>query len=343
MKLKNKPFYLTLTLLFLLVFIALLSARYGAVNIAVEEIGSAIQKKVCNAGMLTLKERIFLDIRLPRTILSLLVGASLAVGGVLVQSLFRNPIVEPGMIGTSSGAAFAVAFFIVLGNTLQLNVSEWSLPFFSCIGGVVGTLLVFMLSNSNRKGKSSIALLLLTGVAVNALFLSGIGFMSYIARDPQARSITFWNLGTISGANWTAVQIVGVTTLIGIFMALRYGKHLNALILGEEEAHYLGINLKKLKLKVILINVVIVSTATAFVGVIGFIGLIVPHLLRMLMGSDNRNLLIYSSLLGAILLCLSDFVARILLSPAELPIGIVTSVVGVPVFLFLLRKKNYFF
>lgn len=327
----------------MLVFIALLSARYGAVNISLDEIFSAIQKKSLNSDLLTLNERIFLDIRLPRTVLSLLVGASLAVGGVLVQSLFRNPIVEPGMIGTSSGAAFAVAFFIVLGNTLQINLAEWSLPFFSCIGGILGTFLVFVLSNSDRKGKSSIVLLLLTGVAINALFLSGIGFMSYIARDPQARSITFWNLGTISGANWSAVQIVGITTLLGIFMALRYGKHLNTLILGEEEANYLGVNLRSLKLKVILINVMIVSTATAFVGVIGFIGLIVPHLLRMIIGSDNRNLLIYSSLLGAILLCLSDFVARILLSPAELPIGIVTSVVGVPVFLYLLRKKNYFF
>ncbi|MFW0739875.1 FecCD family ABC transporter permease [Flavobacterium sp. T12S277] len=342
MKLNNKHFYLSVVLITLLVFIALLSAKYGAVNISLSNITTAFQKTMDGDENLSLNERIFLDIRLPRTILSLFVGATLAVGGVLVQALFRNPIVESGMIGTSSGAAFAVAFFIVVGSTLGINITEWSMPLFSCIGGFLGTAMVFLLSNSNKKGKSSIALLLLTGVAVNAVFLSGIGFMSYIGRDSQARSITFWNLGTLSGANWNAVQIVGITSLIGIFVAYRYGKHLNTLILGEEEAGYLGVNIKSLKIKIIILNAIIVSTATSFVGVIGFVGLIVPHLLRILVGSDNRNLILYACLLGAILLCLSDFVARILLSPAELPIGIVTSIVGVPVFILLLRKKNNF-
>jgi iron complex transport system permease protein len=173
--------------------------------------------------------------------------------------------------------------------------------------------------------------------------MSGVGFLSYIARDPQARSITFWNLGTLSGANWSSVFIVGFTSIVCTIISLYFAKHLNSLILGEEEAKYLGVNIRQLKFKVLLINVIMVATATAFVGVISFVGLIVPHLLRICNGSDNRYLIRNGALLGGIVLCLSDLVARIVLSPAELPIGIVTSFIGVPVFVYLLRQKNYFF
>ncbi|WP_375605326.1 FecCD family ABC transporter permease [Flavobacterium davisii] len=340
---QNKNILLFVLFLFLLIVTVLTSLRYGAVAISIEEIKSAFFHWLDNSQNLPLNERIFLEIRLPRTILSVAVGAILAVGGVLLQSLFRNPIVEPGMIGTSSGAAFGAAFFIVLGNAFGISVDEWSLPLLACLGGVIGTILVLVLSNTNKKGKQSIILLLLTGVAVNALFMSGVGFMGYIARDPQARSITFWNLGTLSGANWKAVQIVSVVGILGVFFAFKLGKSLNTLILGEEEAGYLGVNLKKLKIKVLAINVIMISIATSFVGVIGFIGLIVPHILRMLIGSDNRNLVLYSAILGGIILSIADFIARNILSPAELPIGIITSIVGVPIFIFLLRKRNYFF
>jgi iron complex transport system permease protein len=217
------------------------------------------------------------------------------------------------------------------------------LPIAACLGGMLSTCLVFLLSRSRETNKSAIVLLLLTGIAVNALFLSGVGFLSYIARDPQARSITFWNLGTLSGANWHSVIIVSISSIICILTALRYTKHLNALMIGEEEAHYLGIRIRKLKLVIMSINVIMIAIATAFVGVISFVGLIVPHLLRILKGSDNRFLLVNSTLLGGILLCLSDLISRLLIAPAELPIGIVTSAVGVPIFIFLLRKKNYLF
>jgi len=292
---------------------------------------------------MTLNERIFMEIRLPRGILCILVGASLAVGGTLMQALFRNPIVEPGLVGTSSGAAFGAALYFVLGALFHFNTGEWTLPLAACAGGILSTGLVLVLSQSRQTGKSSVVALLLTGIAVNALFMSGVGFLSYIARDPQARSITFWGLGTLSGANWHSVMVVGVSTVVCIGIALRFGKHLNALMLGEEEAQFLGINLKRLKLSVLLVNVLMVAVATAFVGVISFIGLIVPHLLRIISGSDNRFLIRNSALLGAIMLSLVDLVSRTVLSPAELPIGIVTSVVGVPVFIILLRRKNYFF
>jgi iron complex transport system permease protein len=330
-------------LLTLFIIVSLLSIRYGAVNISMEEMVLALRRFFSGDDTMNLNERIFMEIRLPRALLCLFVGASLSMGGVLMQGLFRNPIVEPGLIGTSSGAAFGAAFYFVLGATMKFNTGEWTLPLAACAGAMISTYLVFLLSRSNETGKSSIVTLLLTGIAINALFLSAVGFLAYIARDPQARSITFWNLGTLSGANWHSVLIVGVSTTACLIIALRYTKHLNALMIGEDEAQYLGVNIKRLKIIILLINVIMVAVATAFVGVISFVGLIVPHLLRIINGSDNRFLLINSVLLGAILLSLSDLVSRLLLAPAELPIGIVTSAVGVPVFIILLRRKNYFF
>lgn len=325
------------------VIVTLLSMRFGAVAISGEEILSCFTHYASAPESLTLNERIFMEIRLPRALLCVFVGASLAVGGVLMQALFRNPIVEPGLVGTSCGAAFGAALFLVLGATFQWNAGEWTLPFAAGAGALLATALVFFLSQSKETGKSSIVSLLLTGIAINALFLSGVGFLSYIARDPQARSITFWNLGTLSGANWHSVGIIAVSTCVGIGVSLRYATQLNALMLGEDEAYFLGVHPRRLKWIVLSLNILMVAVATAFVGVISFVGLIVPHLLRMVNGSDNRFLIRNSALLGAIVLSTADLVARLAIRPAELPIGIVTSVVGVPVFLLLLRRKNYLF
>lgn len=339
----RKQIGLSVFLIFILIIITMLSMMYGAVTINVDEIFSALKNIFSNSENISLNERIFLDIRLPRSLLCIFVGASLAVGGVLMQGLFRNPIVEPGLVGTSSGAAFGAALYFVLGALFNFNTGEWTLPLVACIGAIVSTFLVFTLSQSKQHGKSSIVILLLTGIAINAIFMSGVGFLSYIARDPQARSITFWTLGTLSGANWKSVIIVSNTTVSCIVIALRYAKQLNALMLGEDEAQYLGVNTKRVKFNIILINVVMIAIATSFVGIISFVGLIVPHLLRITNGTDNRYLIKNGALLGAILLSLSDLVARLALKPAELPIGIVTSFIGVPVFIILLRRNNYFF
>jgi iron complex transport system permease protein len=186
----------------------------------------------------------------------------------------------------------------------------------------------------------SIMSLLLIGIAINAVGLSGTGFMSYIARDPQARSITFWNLGTFSGASWLQVFIVGSIAAIIFILSFRLSKQLNALLLGEEEAGYIGVDTNKLKKRVMVLNTIMVSVATAFVGVIAFMGLIVPHLLRLLIGSDNRRLLPAAMIAGAVLLTIADMGARLLLAPAEIPIGIITSLVGAPVFIILLKSYN---
>jgi iron complex transport system permease protein len=330
-------------LVILLIASVIFSIGFGAVSISLHEMWSSLAKVFSGSNDLSLTERVFIEIRLPRALLCVLTGASLAAGGVLMQGLFRNPIVEPGLIGTSSGAAFGAALYFVLGAVFKLDAGEWTLPVAACAGGVLATFMVFTLSRSRETGKSSTVTLLLTGIAINALFLSGVGLMSYLARDPQARSIAFWNLGTLSGANWHNVIIVFISTACCLLMALRYTKQLNALMIGEEEAGYLGVDTKRLRLTVLLINVVLVAVATAFTGVISFVGLVVPHLLRIIKGSDNRFLLIGSALAGGTLLSLADLASRLLLQPAEMPVGIVTSVVGVPVFIILLRTKSYYF
>jgi iron complex transport system permease protein len=330
-----------LAVITLLVLLA--SIRYGAINFSIAEINHALQSVFSGRSDPTLDQRIFLELRLPRAILCLLVGASLGVGGTLMQALFRNPIVEPGLVGTSSGAAFGSALFFVVGGVFHIGAGLWSLPIAACVGGVVSTYLVFLLARSREDGRASIVMLLLTGLAVNALFMSAIGFLSYIARDPQARSITFWSLGTLSGASWKAVAVVTLSTGAGSVVALFYAKQLNALMIGEEEATYLGVNVNRLKWIILSVNVVIVAVATAFTGVISFVGLVVPHILRMLGGADNRFLIAGSALTGATLLTLADLIARLSVRPAELPIGIVTAAVGVPVFIFLLRRGQYVF
>jgi iron complex transport system permease protein len=321
----------------------LLSIKFGAITIPIHDMVNAFAKSVSPQEELSLAERIFRDIRLPRALLCIVVGASLAMSGVLMQGLFRNPIVEPGLVGTSSGAAFGAALYFVLGASLGFNAGIWTLPIAACAGGALATFFVFTLSRNKLEGHSSVTGLLLTGIAVNALFLSGVGFLSYIARDPQARSITFWNLGTLSGASWTSVTIISFTSVACLLLGSRYTKQLNALMMGEEEALLVGVSIKRLQVIVITINVILVAVATSFVGVIGFVGLIVPHLLRLVGGSDNRYLLVSSALLGGIVLGLADLTARLLLMPAELPIGIVTSVVGVPVFIILLRRNPHYF
>ncbi|RFC55653.1 FecCD family ABC transporter permease [Brumimicrobium aurantiacum] len=340
---QNKTKIIGVILLILLIILSVLSAKFGAVKISNQEIWNGFLHLFSGTAPSALNERIFIQIRLPRVIMGVFVGAALAVGGVLMQALFRNPIVEPGLVGTSSGAAFGAALYFVLGATFGLQLGEWILPLAACLGGILSTALVFYLSQSKKNNKTAVISILLTGIAINALFLSGVGFLSYIARDPQARSITFWNLGTLSGAYWEGLYFVISITVLCILLSLRFSKQLNALMLGEQEAKMLGVEIRQLKIKVLLVNVIMVAVATAFVGVIGFVGLIVPHLLRMLNGSDNRFLIWSGAILGALVLTASDLIARLLLAPAELPIGIVTSMIGVPVFIFLLRRTNYFF
>jgi iron complex transport system permease protein len=323
------------TLFALLVLLAIVSIRLGAVPIGFSDMWAAIRSDAPD-----LTQRIFLQIRLPRAILTLLVGGCLGLGGVLLQGLFRNPIVEPGLVGTSSGAAFGAALYFVLGASFHIHAGEWTLPIAAALGGAASTALVFTLAEGAAAHRESTTAVLLVGIAVNAVFMSGVGFLAYIARDPQARSITFWGLGTMSGATWRSVILVGAALAIGLGLSLRYARHLNALMLGESEALGLGVDTVRLKRVIVALDVLVVAVATCFTGIIAFVGLIVPHVLRLLRGSDHRYLMLGSVLLGGIVLTAADLAARMLLRPAELPIGIVTSAVGAPLFIALLRGRS---
>ncbi|MEP7251045.1 MAG: iron ABC transporter permease [Ginsengibacter sp.] len=337
---KNKLFFPVTIILLVLVFLCAIA--FGAVSISVDDMFSAIKHALQHKKPANIYEGVFLQIRLPRVLLCAITGAVLSASGVLLQGLFRNPIVEPGLIGTSAGAAFGASIVFVLAVQMSEEMRSVAgsllVPLFAFGGGLIATFLVYSIARSQKK--ISVTSLLLVGIAINAIGLSGTGFMSYIARDPQARSITFWNLGTFSGATWSQVAITGVVAAIVFIMSLRYSKQLNALILGEEEATYMGVEPEKLKRRIMILTTAMVSVATAFVGVISFIGLIVPHILRLLIGSDNKKLIPASMIMGAILLLLADMGARLLLAPAEVPIGIITSITGAPVFIFLLKKFN---
>src|SRR6185437_11297639 len=287
----------------------------------------------------TLSRNVFLQLRLPRVFIAALTGAVLGVFGTLMQGIFRNPIVEPGLAGTSAGAALGASLVFVFGTTSALArpLGSLAVPVMAFIGAFAATMLVYRVSTSF--GKVNVFTLLLAGIAVNAVCGAGTGFLSYIARDPQARNITFWNLGTFTTADWRGVELIGVFFGLSFIWALRYGKALNALMLGENEAAYLGVNPRRLILWLLVVNTIMVAVATAMVGVIAFVGLVIPHVLRMMKSADYNFLLPASALLGAVLMEVIDIVARVIIPPAELPIGIITAVVGAPVFLGILLRQ----
>jgi iron complex transport system permease protein len=339
--LRQNKFFFPL-LLTLMIVAMLCGIAFGAVGVLPSDMAASLQHFFTGKDPETIYEAVFIQLRLPRVLLCAITGGILAVSGVLMQGLFRNPIVEPGLVGTSSGAAFGASIVFVLAAKMSPEVKGYTgpllVPVVAFLGGLTATYVVYSLAKS--AGRVSILSLLLIGIAVNAVCLSGTGFMSYIARDPQARSITFWNLGTFSGASWQQVAIVGTVAFVIFIITLRDAKGLNALLLGEEEAAYLGVDTEKLKRRIMLMNTAMVAVATSFVGVIAFMGLIVPHVVRLLIGSDNRRLLPASAILGAALLMLADLSARLLLAPAEMPIGIITSLVGAPIFILLLKRFN---
>lgn len=283
------------------------------------------------------------NIRLPRVLMTAMIGAGLAIAGATMQGIFRNPLVEPGLIGVSSGAALAAVIFIVfagqIGWTNQHIVRFLSLPIFAFAGALLITFLVYKLGTS--KGKSDVALLILSGVALNALCGALIGLVIYFADDNAIRNFTFWNLGDMGGANWKKTYLSAFLILIPSLLLFSQQKALNALALGEAEAFHMGIDVQKTKRISLGLSALIVGTAVSLAGTIGFIGLVTPHIIRLGLGADHRGVLPLSMLFGAMLLVVADMLARTLVQPAELPIGIITALLGAPFFIWLLlRIKN---
>jgi iron complex transport system permease protein len=329
-----------LLLIVLLAGAVVASAGLGAFRFTPAEMARYLFGQASDADALA--RNVFLKLRLPRVLVAGLTGAILAVSGTLMQGLFRNPIVEPGLAGTSAGAAFGASLVFVLGERTTMAFTRpmgtLAVPVFAFIGAFLATMLVYKASTSF--GKVNVFTLLLAGIAVNAVCSAGTGFLSYVARDPQARNITFWNLGTFTTANWRGTIIIGVVFVLTFAVILRQGKALNALMLGESEAASLGVDPSSLILKLIILNTAMVAVDTAMVGVIAFIGLVIPHILRMLWSSDYTFLIPASALAGALMMEVIDVIARYVISPAELPIGIITAVIGAPVFLWILLRQQ---
>ncbi|GIU05371.1 iron ABC transporter permease [Shewanella sp. MBTL60-112-B2] len=275
------------------------------------------------------------NVRLPRTLLALAVGAVLAQCGAVMQGLFRNPLADPGIIGVSSGAALGAAICIVLFP----QGGEYMVALSAFIAGLATTLIVYRLASS--PSGTSVVLLLLSGVAIAALAGAGIGLLTYMADDMALRDLTLWQMGSIAGAQWHYVLLTLVALALVSWQFNSSAKALNALLLGEAEARHLGLDVDKLKLKLILLCAIGVGISVAATGIIGFIGLVVPHLVRMMVGPDHKQLLPLSAMLGAALLALADIGARSLVAPSELPVGLVTALLGAPFFIVLLLKQRH--
>lgn len=284
-------------------------------------------------------QMVFFHIRLPRLVLGLAAGAGLGLAGALMQGLFRNPLADPGLIGVSSGAALAAGVTIVLGSLwfpeLPRALGSWTLVLMAFGGGLVVTGLIYGLARGD--GGTRVGLMLLAGIAVNALAGAGLGLLSFLATDEQLRSLQFWLLGSLGGARWSAVALVLGLTLVAGAVGLRLARPLNALALGEAQAVLLGVSVQRVQQTAIAATALAVGAVTATTGIIGFIGLVAPHMVRLLAGPDHRWVLPGSALLGAVLVLLADAVARTVAAPAELPLGVLTALVGVPFFLLLLR------
>lgn len=290
-----------------------------------------------------LRERVVLfDIRLPRLVTGMLVGAALAVSGAVMQGLFRNPLADPGIVGVGAGAGLGAVLAIVLGGLLPAWAAAMAgmhlVPLAAFLGGWASTLILYRVAT--RRGRTSVATMLLAGIALGALSGALTGILVYIADDRQLRDLTFWGLGSLAGASWAKLAAAAPVMALAMLATPFLARALNALALGEAAASHLGVPVQRMKNLAILAVAGATGAAVAVSGGIGFIGIVVPHLLRLIIGPDHRFLLPAAALLGAALLLLADMIARVIIAPAELPIGIVTAVLGGPVFLWILLRRR---
>ncbi|AEN64498.1 ABC-type transporter, integral membrane subunit [Enterobacter soli] len=281
--------------------------------------------------------QIWLTIRLPRVLLALVIGGSLALAGCVMQGLFRNPLADPGLLGISSGAALAVALWVVIPLSLPALVMLYAPMLAAFLGALAATVVIFLLS---QQRESSLSRLLLVGIAINALCGAAVGVLSWISNDAQLRQLSLWGMGSLGQAQWSTLLAVTSLMVPTVWVIWRLATALNLLQLGEEEAHYLGVDVKVVQRVLLLCSALLVAAAVAVSGVIGFVGLVVPHLMRMWLGADHRAVIPGSVLAGAFLLLIADTVARTLVAPAEMPVGLLTSILGAPWFLWLIFRRG---
>jgi iron complex transport system permease protein len=279
-------------------------------------------------------------VRFPRIVMAIVVGAALAAAGAVMQAIFGNPLAEPGVVGVSSGAALGAATAIVLGLTGAAGglLGDSAIAVFAFAGGLLATLLVYLVSRAN--GRTEVVTLLLTGIAVNAFAGAGLAFALFAANTASREQIIFWQLGSLNGALWSEVLVVFVVAVVGVAVAILLGRRYDLLSLGERNARHLGLDVERLRLVSIVVVALLTGVAVAFVGIIAFVGLVVPHVIRMLLGPQHRALIVFSAAGGAVLMLAADLLARTIVPGAELPIGMLTSLVGGPFFFFLLWRQR---
>ncbi|MBO8200590.1 iron ABC transporter permease [Streptomyces smyrnaeus] len=327
----------TAALVAALLLLALLSAGIGAYTIPVSDVlGSLLHRAGAGGAPLDrVAESVLWNVRLPRVVLAVLVGASLGCAGALMQGVFGNPLAEPGVIGISSGAAVGAVASIALGLTFLGN---WTVTACAFVAGLATVLLVYLLSRSG--GRTEVVTLLLTGIAVNAFAGALIGLSIFFADNAQLTQITFWQLGSLAQATWPKVLAVLPCALAGLLVAPLCSRRLDLLALGERPARHLGVDVERLRLTLVLVVALLTAAAVAVAGIITFVGLLVPHLLRMAAGPGHRFLVPGSALGGAVVLVGADLAARTVAQPAELPLGVLTALLGSPFFFWLLRRTR---
>ena len=330
----------------LLVVAVLVGAGAGALHVPIASVlGVLLHKLGLTSGWAfePQQEAVVWAIRLPRVVLAVLVGAALGLAGAAMQGLFRNPLADPSLLGISAGASLAAVAVIVLQEKLLHTVSlaaglgAYLLPLAAFAGACIATVFVYRVSR--RGGRVLVSTMLLVGIATNGLAGAITGLFTYAATDAQLRSITFWGLGSLGGASWPTIATLVPFLVLPLLLLPRLGKALNLLALGEEQAAHLGLPVARVKWQVIGLTTLAVGASVAMVGTIGFLGFLVPHVLRLLGGPDHRFVLPASALGGALVLLLADTLARTAVAPAELPIGILTALLGAPVFLWIVMKK----
>lgn len=324
----------------LLVVVSIASLSSGASDTA---LWSVLRALASGEEVSAIDRIILMDIRLPRAVMGILVGAALAVSGAVMQGLFRNPLADPGIVGVSGGASLGAVSAIVLGGLLPASFAAYfgssTIALAAFLGAWGSTLLLYRVAT--RNGQTSVATMLLAGIALGALFGAAGGLLVYKADDAQLRTLTFWGLGSLAGATWPKIAAAAPVILAGLVATPFLARGLNGLVLGEAAAMHMGIPVQRTKRIAILAVAAATGAAVAVSGGIGFVGIVVPHLLRLATGPDHRALLPNSALLGASLLLGADMISRSIVAPAELPIGIVMAIIGAPVFLYiLLRRAN---
>lgn len=329
---------LLLLLLLILVMVSALAAGIGAYHVPILDIPGIV---LSNFNLPSAEKSgdymVLMQVRFPRLALGLIVGACLAISGAALQGIFRNPLADPGLIGVSAGAGLGASLYIVLASRF-LSAGSWGLSLAAFVGGSIVTFFVWRLAAVQKQ--VSTVLLLLGGIALNSLAGAGIGLLTYLSTDAQLRTLTFWLMGNLSGATWPNVITTLSVGLLGMAFLLPLGRSLNLLSLGEHDAWTLGVNTNKVNCLTIIGCTLAVGAAVSAAGGIGFVGLVVPHIVRIVRGPDHRFLLPASALLGSIMLISGDLVARTVAAPSEIPVGIITSLIGAPFFLGLIWRQR---